>query len=244
MVWVLGGIAVLVAAAAAGCLWYRWRLGQETALMTATATSRAADVATLAPGTMAEVKGTLRCDSPITAEFSNLPCVYYKAEIKRETAYYERDSQGNRQRRRRTETLSSNIRHAPCMVEDASGAVKLNLEDADVEGEQVVNRREREVSSVASTVINIALGGSDSAELIYTESILQKDIPVYVLGEVQADRSISRPAPNSKNRIFTVSRKSEEERLKDLGSTRLWLLVGAIVLLIAAAALAYFAIGA
>ena len=56
----------------------------------------------------------------------------------------------------------------------------------------------------------------NSNTLLYTETILPKDIPVYVLGEVQADRSIGKPAAGSKNRVFVVSQKSEEERTKAL----------------------------
>ena len=44
--------------------------------------------------------------------------------------------------------------------------------------------------------------------------------------------------------MFVVSRKSEEERSKDLRSTMTWLLVGALVLIAVAAVLGYFAIRA
>jgi hypothetical protein len=236
MHWVLIVFAVLALAGAVGCLWYRTRLGKQIALMAATATSRAAEVAGLAPGTVVEVKGTLRCAAPLTAEFSKEPCVYYKSQIDRETVYYARDSQGRSERRTRTETVHSNTRFAPCTVEDDSGGVAVTFEGADVEGQQAVNRREREDASVVGTIASIALGSGGPGTLIYTETILSRDIPIYVLGEVQADRSIGKPAQGSSNKVFVISHSS-----RDLKSTVIWLLVGAIVLFAVAGVLGYFA---
>jgi hypothetical protein len=242
MIWVVVAFAVLALAASGGLLWWRQRVGGEIALMAATATSKATDVAAIAAGTMVEVKGTLRCGSALLAEFSKQSCVYYKSEIQRETAYYTRDSQGRRERKTRTETVHSSTRFAPCLVEDASGKVAVNLEGADVEGQQAVNRREAEERSLAGTVVSLALGGDDSSTLIYTETVLTADLAIYVLGEVQADHSVGKPAAGSKNRVFVVSTKSEAERTKDLRSTTLWLLVGAVVLAAVAVGLAILAI--
>ncbi|MEA2904063.1 MAG: hypothetical protein QOI12_1450 [Alphaproteobacteria bacterium] len=242
MNWGLAAVVVLALAGAGGLLWWRRRVSQELALMNATATSKAAEVARLAPGTVAEVKGVLRCAAPLTAEQSKEICVYYKSEITRETTYYQTNSQGKRERKTSTSTIQSNTRFAPCVIEDDSGTVAVSLDGAKVEGKQVVNRREDEAKSLASTVMTIAIGGSDHSELIYTETILTGDIPIYALGEVQADRSIGKPASGSKNKIFVVSQKSEEERGKDLRSTMLWILVGAIVLFAIAAGCAIYAI--
>ena len=69
MNWILIGFAALPLLGALGLLWYRSRLGGERALMAATPTSKAADVARLAPGTIVEVKGNLRCQAPLKGEF-------------------------------------------------------------------------------------------------------------------------------------------------------------------------------
>ena len=53
------------------------------------ADQRRGSVARQAPGAAVEVKGTLRVRSPLTAEFSQKPCAYFKAEIVREEVYYE-----------------------------------------------------------------------------------------------------------------------------------------------------------
>jgi hypothetical protein len=230
MNWWVIGFAALPALGVVGCLWYRAKLGGERTLMAATATSRAAEVASLAPGSIVEVKGHLRCQTPVTAEFSQ-----------REEVYHERDSQGRSERKTRTYNVQTNTKFAPCTVEDASGRVALNIEGATVEGEQVVNRREREAQGVTGTILSIASGGG-GADLIHTESILKFDIPIYVLGEVQPDHSIGKPAKSSPNKVFVVSRKSEEERAKDLGGSMFWLLLGAIGLAALAAGMIFWGV--
>jgi hypothetical protein len=106
---VLGICAAVAALAAVGLLWWHSRVGQEIALMASLETSGAGSIGQLAPGTMVEVKGTLRVRSPLVAEFSQRPCAYFKSEIEREEVYYERDSQGRDQRRTRTTTVYSNM---------------------------------------------------------------------------------------------------------------------------------------
>src|SRR5262249_22787936 len=246
MNWPLMIFAAVMLAVGGGLLWWRKRVGQEISLMAATPTSKAADVAKLAPGTVAEVIGTLRSAAPLAAEFSKEACVYFKSEVRREVVYYETDSQGKRERKTRTENLQSNTRFAPCTVEDASGQVAIHLDGAEIEGEQqVVNRREPEPQSLAAAVVGIAIGGAThSATRICTESILSANVPTYVLGEVAADHGIGKPAAHSKNRVFVVSTKSKEERSKSLGSSMTWLLVFAVLSFAAAAALAIFALKA
>ena len=106
---VLGICAAVAALVGLGLLYWRSRVGSELALMASVETSGAGSVAQMAPGAIVEVKGTLRVPAPLTAEFSQQLCAYYKCEIEREEVYYERDSQGRDQRRTRTTTVYSNI---------------------------------------------------------------------------------------------------------------------------------------
>ncbi len=92
--WVLILFGVILVICGAVCFWFRFRKQRELALMAATQTSRAADVASLAPGSVVEVKGTLRCQAPLLGEFSKQQCVYFHAEINREEVYYDRDFAG------------------------------------------------------------------------------------------------------------------------------------------------------
>ncbi len=81
---VLGICAAVAALVGLGLLWWRSRVGREIALMASLETSGAGSVAAIAPGTLVEVKGTLRVRVPLKAEFSGQPCAYYKSEIERE----------------------------------------------------------------------------------------------------------------------------------------------------------------
>jgi hypothetical protein len=236
---VLGICAAVAALVGVGLLWWRSRVGQEIALMASLETSGAGAVAQLAPGTLVEVKGTLRVRSPLVAEFSQQPCAYFKAEIEREEVYYERDSQGRDQRRTRTTTVYSNMKYGQCLVEDQTGRVGLDFDGANVEAVQTMNEPTAAPTSGTGLMGGVlsALASSRSTYM-RKESILAPDIPIYVLGEVQQGGLVGQPAKGSKNKTFVISHKSEEERTKSLSSTSRWLLVVAIILLVLAAGLA------
>ncbi len=222
-------------------LWWRTRMGKEIALMAAIPTSKAVEAAKLAPGTLAEVKGTVRCAQPLTAEFSNQACVYFRAEITREETYYERDSDGKEQRRTRTSTIHSNIQHAPCFVEDDSGRVAVDLNNATIEAAQVIDQTEHPdaLGGLIGSLVGLGSGGN------YTyrrkEWLVATDVPIYLLGEVRAGGTIGAPAKGSSNKKFVFSIKSEEERTKSLGSTMTWVFWIAIVLFVLAALTLYWA---
>ena len=56
--------AIIFLVAGGVLLYFRNRSQQKAGLMTQTETSNASDVSSLAPGTLVEVKGTLRCEEP------------------------------------------------------------------------------------------------------------------------------------------------------------------------------------
>ena len=228
---VLGICAAVAALVAIGLLWWRGRVGTEIALMTSLETSGAGNVTKLSPGMVVEVKGTLRVRGPLTAEFSGKPCAYFSAEIEREEVYYERDSQGRDQRKTRTTNVYSNMKYGQCLVEDSSGRVGIDFEGATVEAVQTVNEPTAAPTS-GSGIIGGVLSALSNSNSTFTrkESILAPDIPIYVLGEVQQDGLIGKPAKGSKNKTFVISHKSEEERVKSLTSTTRWLLAIAIIL--------------
>ena len=226
-------LAGILAAVGALMLWFWKQLGKDIAVMAGTPTSPAGEIAKIAPGTFVEVKGTIRCERPITAEFSKQACVYHKSEVVREEVYYERDSDGKSRRKTREHILKSNVRHAPFVVEDASGKVVVNAEGATVEAVKV---HDENVSSGTSNLVSLAadLLGAGGGTLHHRESVLQPDIPAYVLGIVQGDHSIGAAAKDAAVKDFVISHKSEEERTKEASSTQFWLMLIAIVLFAAA----------
>jgi hypothetical protein len=81
--------AVIFVVAGIVLLYFRNKNKQKAALMGQTETSGASDVSGLAPGTLVEVKGTLRCEEPLTSEMAGQRCAYYSSKVIRE--YLERD---------------------------------------------------------------------------------------------------------------------------------------------------------
>jgi len=236
---VLGICAAVAALVGVGLFWWRSRVGKEIALMASVETSGAGSVAAMPPGSVVEVKGTLRVRVPLQAEFSGQPAAYYKCEIQREETYYERDSNGRDQRRTRTSTVYTNTKYGQCLVEDQTGKVGIDFDGADVEAVQTVSEPTAPPGGnlgAVGSLLNAVVGNNDR----YTrkENMLSPDIPVYVLGEVQQGGLIGKPVSGSRNKTFVISHKSEEERTKSLGSTMRWILVFAILCAVLAVGLA------
>jgi hypothetical protein len=237
---VLGICAAVAALVGLGLLYWRSRVGKQIALMASLETSGAGSIATMAPGTAVEVKGTLRVRTPLIAEFSKQPAAYYKSEVEREETYYERDSSGKEERKTRTTTVYSDMKYGQCLIEDPSGRVGIDFDGAEVEAVQVVNEPTAPPGTGGGGMIGTVLSALSNTNSRYTrkESLLAPDIAVYVLGEVQQGGLIGKPASGSKNKTFVISHKSEEERTKSLTTTMRWLLAIGIVLLMVAAGLA------
>jgi hypothetical protein len=225
--------AVIFLVAGGVLLYFRNKNKQKAALMGQTETSDARDVSGLAPGTLVEVKGMLRCEEPITSELAGERCAYYKATVTREYLERDYDDDDDVGSDRRTEILSQNEQFAPFSVEDGTGSVPVSAEGAEVDARQVVNRFERNTGnegpsiSLGGATLNLG-GGERTIGYRYTESILPIDAQVYVLGTVQRDGAIGAPESGGKEHRFVISHRSEEALGESLGKTVLWLGVGGI----------------
>ncbi len=223
--------AVIFLVAGGVLLYFRNRTRQKSALMGQTETSPAADVSGLAPGTLVEVKGTLRCEVPLTSEMAQETCAYYSSQVIRE--YLERDyDDDDTGSDRRSEVIAQNEQFAPFVVEDESGTVPVNAEGAEVDARQVVNRFDRDTGnegtfSLGGMTVNLG-GGERTIGYRYTESILPVDAPVYVLGTVQESGGLGAPSSGEAGHRFVVSHRSEEALGQSLGKTVLWLGVGGV----------------
>jgi E3 Ubiquitin ligase len=134
--------AIIFLVAGGVLLYLRNKNKQKAALMGRTETSNASDVSGLAPGTLVEVKGTLRCEEPLTSEMAGEGCAYYSSKVVRE--YLERDyDDDDAGSDRRSEVVAQNEQVAPFTVEDETGSVAVNAEGAEVDAREVVNRFER-----------------------------------------------------------------------------------------------------
>jgi E3 Ubiquitin ligase len=223
--------AVIFLVAGIALLYFRNKNKQKADLMGQTETTGASDVSGLAPGTLVEVKGTLRCEEPLTSEMAGERCAYYSSKVIREymERYYDDDDVGSD---RRSEVVAHNEQFAPLAVEDSTGSVAVNAEGAEMDAKQVVNRFDRNTGSEGPSIslggATIHLGGGErTLGYRYTETILPVDAPVYVLGTVQHGGGIGTPSGDEGHR-FVVSHRSEEALGQSLGKTVLWLGVGGI----------------
>ncbi|MGF1470294.1 MAG: E3 ubiquitin ligase family protein [Rubrobacteraceae bacterium] len=207
-------------------LFYRRRQLKKTELMRQVETSGAGAISSVAPGTLVEVKGTIRCEEPLTSEMSEHSCAYYLSRVVREYQETERDSDGDMETRRRSEVVASNERFAPFAVEDETGAVGVRGEGAEVDAIEVMNRFERDTgggSSITLGGLTVNLGGGDrTIGYRYEESILKVDAPVYVLGAVQEDGQIGTPAVSEGEGRFLISYRSEEQLEQKYRKVAFW----------------------
>lgn len=220
---------VLLAPSAAFLLW-SWRAQRnDMALMRATETTPAADVAKLPPGSLVEVKGRLRCAAPVTGDLSKNPCAHFMATVERdyEILQYDAHHKGS-YRVRKTEIVQSNIVYAPFEIEDDSGRAKVLPEDAIIEGIETVDRHEVvDAETGSESVMQDALGTAGNADRTlgfrYKEMHLPLDVEIYVLGVVGENCCIGAPPEGAKGQRFLISVKSEEIRAAELGSASNWM---------------------
>src|SRR5918997_4161574 len=129
--------AVIFVVAGGVLLYFRNKNKQKAALMGQTETSNASEVSGLAPGTLVEVKGTLRCEEPLNSEMAGERCTYYSSKVVREYLEREYDDDDDVGSDRRSEVVAQNEQFAPFTVEDKTGSVPVNAERAEVDARQV-----------------------------------------------------------------------------------------------------------
>lgn len=235
-------IGALLVPSAAFLLW-SWRSSRnDMTLMRATETTPAADVAHLPAGSLVEVKGRLRCASPVTGELSNSPCAHYVSTVERDYEILEYDVHRKTAcRKRKTEIVKSITLFAPFEIEDASGRARVLPESAIIEGIEAVaredlRRQEAEGESVMQTALDTVNDTDRTLGFRYREMHLPLDVEIYVLGVVGEDRCIGAPPQGAKGQRFLISVNSEEARAAELGSKSRWMLSLAVSCLIGAVA--------
>ncbi len=227
----------------AGFLLWSWRSSRnDMALMRATETTRAADVAKLPAGSLVEVKGRLRCASPVTGELSQSPCAHFVATVERDYEVWEYDAKRQTSyRARKTEIVQSNTLFAPFEIEDESGRTAVSPVDAIIEGIEAVARQHApQLEDGDESVMQAALGSANKTDRTlgfrYKEMHLPLDVEVYVLGVVGENRCIGAPPAGAKGQRFLISVNSEEARAAELGTKSRWMLGLGVVCLIGAVA--------
>lgn len=229
--WLVLFCAVL-APSAAFLLW-GWRVSRkDVSLMRATETTPAADIAKLAPGSLVEVKGRLRCAAPVTGDLSHSPCAHFVASVERDYEILEYDPGCKSSYRvKRTACELASTMFVPFEIEDGSGRATVIPDGAAIEGIQAIDRYERLAAEGAP-----AMTGEDvTLARRYKETHLPLDAEIYVLGVVGKDHCIRAPEPEVKDQRFLISVNSEETRSAELSGRGKWMLGAGLGCLVGAA---------
>jgi hypothetical protein len=191
----------------------------------------------------AEVKGVIKCETPLTSEIAKAPCVFCRTIVTREykETYYETDPRTKQQvakTRNKTQTLSDSSRMTHFWVEDSTGRVLVNPKGAKLDLEQVADKYEPWTPSILSTITlgNFAfnlgqfLRSPDTLGYRFEEKILPLDRPVYILGAASDSTGqlmIQDPGGISR---FIISLKSEEQLVRSTSRSLKFLMIGAAIL--------------
>jgi len=243
-------LAIVLAAAAAGLFIASRVMAAKVALMRLTETSKAAviqaevkavadEIGAGSYAKLVEVKGLVRCDAPLAAEFSLTPCVYYETEVVREyeESYVESggSGKGGTGVRRGSERLSSSSRGCPFAIDDGSSGIAVDPTGAEFHPETSVSRfepgeGERTIGSYVLRAVAAGGGGRRTIGYRFTERCVPVERQVYVLGEAtDAGGSLHIGKVRGRGKRFIVSVKSEEELVRSARLGKIWLAVGAAV---------------
>jgi hypothetical protein len=191
---------------------------------------------------IAEIKGKIACEQPLTSELAQARCVYYTMRVTREyeETYWETDSNGNRiQRTRRgQENVAQNTRSVPFHVDDGSSRILIRPEGAQIIPEKALSQfhpGEAPGSTLSFGALRFSLeglnlGGRRTLGYRYEEDILPLGRDMYILGEaVDAGGELALQRPDDKKKRFIISCKSEEELVRSTGKAITALLIISLV---------------
>lgn len=170
-----------------------------------------------------EVFGVAETPEPLIAPVSGKQCVYFRHQVEELRVEYDRDTQGNRQRRESWHTITDEKRHAPFVVRDSTGAVQVNPDKAKFVAQQTVDnaygapgyepsRAQSGIGGVVGEVLGSALGADRTAGVRSSEWIIPVGQQAYVIGNAQ--QTPEGPVLRKGEGHFIISCKSEEELTK------------------------------
>ncbi len=191
---------------------------------------------------LVEVKGRVRCASPLLAPLSEKECVYYGMRVRweYEEAYGEENPETGREAHRREaeEVLAEDTQWQPFVVQDESGEIAVEPQGCEVIATPTLSRHEEEEGLPEETIScgRFALpapwktGTEERKPLRYhfEEEAIAVDHEIYVLAEATNESGELRLQKPARGR-FVISVKTEEELLR-MSQYSLWaLLAGAMV---------------
>lgn len=228
-----GAIALIVALI---LFFIRRSYAARVALIERTQHVAARDVGPALLGELVEVQGRVACQQPLIAPLSHRDCVYYAMQVEREyeVRRWETDSQGNRRERvdRRKETLASDTRWVPFIVEDDSGWVRIDVANAVFELTPFLDTFDRDGGSYAEREVdggflgNLFRNDGNTIGYHFHETMLPVESMAYILGEVkQVGNDVTIGHPQRRKAHLIIADRTEEQLTKDMKQTMAQLLL-------------------
>lgn len=171
-----------------------------------------------------KVWGTIQCDRPLQSPLKSTDCVFYKTKVtwEYEETVTKTDSEGKKtqETQKESENLSSERQSVPFVIQDETGTISIDPNDADLDTISIVNDfQPNEPRGGLLSYGNFSLDVSPYARQSdrrtlgyrYRESILPIDRKVLVVGMVSDQRGelvIQKPLESDKT--FIISFKNDE----------------------------------
>lgn len=171
-----------------------------------------------------KVWGRIQCDRPLQSPLKSADCVFYKTTVtwEYEETVTKTDSDGKRttETEKNSETLSSERQSVPFWVQDETGMIQVDPDDAELEKVKVVNEFQPHqprggLLSYGTFSLDVSSYGRRSGRQTlgyrYRESVLPIDRKVLVVGMVSdhaGELVIQKPLKSDQN--FIISLKNDE----------------------------------
>lgn len=180
-----------------------------------------------------ELKGVTQCDSPLTAEHSKTPCVWYHVTTTREYEERVHNKGSGSTTQRGSETVSSRKDATRFSLSDETGTILVDPEGAEIVSKVSFDEFKPEYGSFGG-------GGRKTVGYRYKEQIVPVGQTLYVFGEASdSDGVLAVRKPTTDGR-FIVSVKSEEELVQEYAGSAKFLYGAGIAALVLGSILIFY----
>jgi hypothetical protein len=202
-----------------------------------------------------KVRGKIAAESPLIAEISGNPCVYYESKVYRkyEEVEVHTDADGSRKQTRETEEelLSSNKNHIPFKINDGTGEITVGLDGAEIgKTEKALDQfipGEPESQTLSFGRFKFRLedvntGLSRTLGYRYEEDIIPLGAELMVVGEASdASGTLRMQEPEDHEYTYLATLETEQEYVKSAKtSIKIFGIAGAVLSIGAVALLAVY----
>lgn len=231
MQWIFPCLPWIGGALALGCLLASFRNFRRKRLSESLPTSRALGVFM----GLVEMKGAAECEDPVTSRITDAVCVHYEWSIDEQWERTERDNDGKSKTTSGWSNVGKGGASVPFYVKDATGAIRVLPQGADMDGAVVCNR-------TCSPADDLYYGKGPHADIAdsahrrrFVEKIIRLHGPVYVIGKARERNDVvaAEIAADDAAPVFLVSGRSEKEVQSSYFWRGVWWTLGGLVLLVA-----------